>query len=94
MEKLHEEELVKQIQKTNQLIEKLQQQKYLTVLDNPWRFFGYGFLQGLAVALGSTVGLAIVLAFVAFVLRRLEVFAPISDQLNHIQQALDKLNGK
>ncbi len=84
-------ELVHQLDRTNKLIERLENHRYLQMVDRPWRFLGMSFAQGVAIALGSTLGFAVVIYLVSFILQKLQVFAPLSDRLDQIQQTLEQL---
>lgn len=94
MEVADQKKLIEQLERTNKLIDKLEGSRYLQMIDRPWRFLGMSFLQGVAIAAGSTLGLTIVLYVVAFILGKLEVFAPISNQINDFKNALENLPKK
>ena len=74
-----------QLERTNQLITRLENQRYLQMVDRPFKFLFMSFMQGIAIALGSTIGLAIVVGIVIYVLNKLQVFAPISQLLDNLQ---------
>ena len=86
-----EADLVHQLDRTNKLIERLENQRYLQMVDRPWRFLGMSFAQGVAIALGSTLGFALVVYVITFILQKLQVFAPLSDKLDQIQQIVEQL---
>ncbi len=89
-----EERLITQLERTNKLIDRIENQRYLQMIDRPWRFLAMSFMQGVAVALGSTLGLAIIVYTLVFTLHRLEVFAPFSAEVNHVLQVLEKISNK
>ena len=89
-----QEVIAKHLERTNKLIMQLENNRYLQMIDRPWKFLGMSFLQGLAVALGSTIGLAIFLTIIVYTLRSLEIFAPLSAQLKGIQDALEAISHK
>ncbi len=69
-----EEELSRLAEITEQLtrtMEKTRIAEYVNYLDHPFRLLWNNFLIGLARGLGSTVGLAIVLAALAFLVQKL-----------------------
>lgn len=82
------EKINAQLERTSQLITKLESQRYLQIIDRPFKFLFMAFLQGMFVALGSTVGLALVVWLVVYLLNKLQVFAPLS---NYTQNILDLL---
>lgn len=86
-----QEAIADQLERTNKLISQLENQRYLQMVDRPFRFLSMAFLQGVAVALGSTIGLAVIVTIVVFVLRKLEVFTPIGDTLKGIQDSLQNI---
>lgn len=90
----HHERIAEQIERTNKLIVQLENQRYLQMVDQPWRFLGMSFLQGLAVALGSTLGFAVLFYLIVLGLRKLSVVTPLSDQINQILQLLNQLPKK
>ncbi len=85
-------DIVDQLERTNKLIAKLEDSRYLQMIDRPHKFLWMSFMQGVAVALGSTVGVAVVLTVLLYTLRKLEVFTPLSDQLTQIQQLLQQVH--
>ncbi|GEM_PF-6989416 len=87
-------EIADQLERTNKLIERLENHRYLQIADRPFKFLFMSFMQGIAVAVGSTVGFTLVIAVIVYLLRKLEIFTPLGDQLNQIQQALLNLSHK
>ena len=94
MSEVEQAKLAEQIERTNKLLSKLESNRYLQMIDRPWKFLGMSFLQGAAIAAGYTLGLAIILYVVGFILNRLEVFTPISNQITDIKNALENLPRK
>lgn len=91
---LDEVKLVNQLERTNKLIDKLESSRYLQMIDSPWKFLWMSFLQGVAIAAGSTLGLALILYTLGLLLSKLEVFTPISNQITDIKNALENLPKK
>jgi hypothetical protein len=94
MPELEQTKLAEQIERTNKLLSKLESNRYLQMIDRPWKFLWMSFLQGIAIAAGSTLGLAIILYTIGIILSRLEVFTPISNQITDIKNALENLPSK
>jgi len=84
----NEAKVANQLERTNQLIERLENHRYLQIIDRPYKFLFMAFLQGIFVALGSTIGLAVVVYLVVYLLNRLQVFEPVRD---YARQVLDLL---
>jgi hypothetical protein len=85
------EKINNQLERTSQLITKLESQRYLQIIDRPFKFLFMAFLQGVFVALGSTVGLALVVGGVLYILNKLQVFAPLQDNIKDVQNALQNI---
>jgi len=86
-----ESKIVNQLERTNKLIERLENTRYLQMIDRPFRFLWLSFLHGVAVALGSTLGFAIIVTLVAYILQKLQIFTPLSDTLKTLQNATQQL---
>lgn len=80
-----EHKMADQLERTNKLLTQLEKQRYLQMVDRPAKFLFMSFMQGIAVALGSTLGVAIVIYVFGFVFRRLEILIPLNDYLQHLQ---------
>ncbi len=86
--------IAEQLERTNKLINRLENQRYLQMVDHPGRFLMMSFFQGLAVAIGSTIGLTVILTIIAYILRKLAVFAPLDNQVNAILHTLQNIGKK
>lgn len=82
------ERLATQLERTNKLIARLENQRYLQMIDRPWRFLALSFLQGVAVALGSTLGVAVVIWLTAYILQKLSIISPFGTTITDLQQTL------
>lgn len=80
-----EQHIADQLERTNKLIERLENHRYLQMVDRPWRFLFMSFLQGIAIALGSTAGFALVVALVAYILQKLQIIAPLESLVGNLQ---------
>lgn len=89
-----EEKIVAQLERTNKLITRLENQRYLQMIDKPFKFLMMSFMQGIAVALGSTLGVAIVLYSLSLILHKLEIVGPINETLLQIQHLLENISSK
>lgn len=82
--KNEEQELSESIKQLNRTTKQLVRQQTL------W----YGFVHGIIVGIGSTVGVALVLAFILLILRRLEFVPVIGDFVEkivpYVQKALQR----
>ena len=94
MEVVDQKKITEQLERTNKLIDKLESSRYLQMIDRPWRFLGMSFLQGMAIAAGSTVGLTVVVYIVVYLLNKLEIFVPLSNQITDIKNILENLPKK
>lgn len=83
-----DERIATQLERTNKLITQLENQRYLQMIDRPWRFLAMSFFQGIAVALGSTLGVAFILWITAFILQKLSIIGPLSTLGDQFRQVL------
>jgi|GEM_PF-3767057 len=56
-----EVDLAKQVERVARTLDSLEKRREWSAYAHPWRFLWYSFLNGLMVALGSTIGFAAVL---------------------------------
>ena len=66
-----EEALQATIEQLTRVMEKTRIAEYVQYLDHPWRLLWNNFLIGIARGLGSTIGLAIILAILFFILQHI-----------------------
>lgn len=56
-----ESDLATQVERVARTLDSLEKRREWSAYAHPWRFLAYSFLNGLMVALGSTIGFALVL---------------------------------
>lgn len=98
-EKSAEEALREVTQNLTSVMEKMRIAEYVQYLNRPWKLLWTNFLIGIARGLGSTIGLAIVLALVFYIFQHIVMLnlPVISDLLTKmvytIQENLKYFNG-
>lgn len=66
-----EEALQATVERLTRVMEKMRIAEYVQYLEHPWRLLWSNFLIGVARGLGSTIGLAIILAILFFILQHI-----------------------
>ncbi len=67
-------ELSESVKKMAVIVERVERKRYFSIIDHPWKFMFFSFLQGMAIAIGTTVGIGVVVTSIIWVFDYLGIF--------------------
>lgn len=84
------QQLTESIKKVTKVVERVESKRYLQMLDHPAKFLLYSFLHGAFIALGSSIGVVVVLGIMAYILKSLQYIPFIGNYTNSILPMLHR----
>ena len=67
-------ELSESVKKMAVIVERVEKKRYFSIIEHPWKFVFFSFLQGIAISIGTTVGIAAVVTSIIWVFDYLGIF--------------------
>jgi len=72
-----------------QEIERLNEHRFIRVLNSPWKGVGFQFLRGIAFGLGSVIGATLVVSALGYALSTVNFLPIIGDWANEIANEIE-----
>lgn len=84
-------DLSESVKKMALVVQSVEKKQYFSILEKPWKFILFSFLQGVATTLGATIGVGIIVALVIIILQQLG-FTNVGSVLQSIFPVVNKVH--